>query len=74
MLGRNNNLRDIKQVVKRCIAEISAQQCLLVFNNAEDTILQSSSLSTAEAADLANCLPQLKLCSTIFTTTSNNTA
>jgi hypothetical protein len=75
MLGRgDNNLADIKQVVKRCVAEISARQCLLVFDNAEDTTLQSSSSSAAETIDLAKCLLQSKLCSAIFTTTNSDTA
>jgi hypothetical protein len=74
MLGGDDDLADMKQVVKRCVAEMSTRQCLLVFDNAEDTILRSSGSSTAEAADLAECLPQSKLCSAIFTTTNSNTA
>jgi hypothetical protein len=73
MLGGDDDLADIKQVVKRCVAEMSARKCLLVFDNAEDTILQSSGSSAAEAADLAECLPQSKLCSAIFTTTNSDT-
>jgi hypothetical protein len=56
------------------VVEISARQCLLIFDNAENTTLQSSSSSTAEAANLADYLPCSHLCSVIFTTTSNNTA
>jgi tetratricopeptide (TPR) repeat protein len=64
---------DMKQVVKRCVAEMSARQCLLVFDNAGDTILQSTGSSAAEAADWAECLPQSRLCSAIFTTTNSDT-
>jgi hypothetical protein len=74
MLGVDDNLADMKQVVKRCVAEMSTRQCLLVFDNAENTILRSSGSSTAEAADLAEYLPQSKLCSAIFTTTNSDTA
>jgi Cdc6-like AAA superfamily ATPase len=41
-LGGFNDLADMKQVVERCVVEMSARQCLLIFDNAEDTILQSS--------------------------------
>jgi hypothetical protein len=74
MLGGDDDLADMKQVVKRCVAEMRARQCLLVFDNTEDTILQSSGSSTAETVDLADCLPQSKLCSAIFTTTNSDTA
>jgi tetratricopeptide (TPR) repeat protein len=74
ILGVNDDLADMKQVVKRCVAEMSARQCLLIFDNAEDTILQSGSSSSTESADLAECLPQSKLCSAIFTTTNSDTA
>jgi hypothetical protein len=74
MLGGDDDLADIKQVVERCVAEVSARQCLLIFDNAEDTILRSSGSSAAEAADLAGCVPQSKLCSAIFTTTNSHTA
>jgi hypothetical protein len=74
MLGEDDDLADMKQVVRRCVAEMSARQCLLIFDNAEDTILRSSGSSTAETADLAKYLPQLKLCSAIFTTTNNGIA
>jgi Cdc6-like AAA superfamily ATPase len=72
--GGDDDLADMKQVVQRCVAEMSARQCLLVFDNAEDTTLQSSGSSAAETVDLAECLPQSKLCSAIFTTTNSNTA
>jgi hypothetical protein len=58
ILGVNDDLADMKQIVKRCVAEMSARQCLLIFDNAEDTILRSSSSSSTEVADLAECLPQ----------------
>jgi hypothetical protein len=47
---------------------------LLIFDNTEDTILQIGGSSTAEAVHLADCLPQSKLCSVIFTTTDSDTA
>jgi hypothetical protein len=74
MLGGDDNLADIEHVVTCCVVEISARRCLLIFDNAEDTILQSSGSSAIEAADLAKCLPQSKLCSAIFTTTNSDTA
>jgi DNA polymerase III delta prime subunit len=74
MLGKDDNLADMKQVVKHCVAELSARHCLLILDNAEDIILWSNGSSAAEAADLAECLPQSKLCSAIFTTTNSDTA
>jgi Cdc6-like AAA superfamily ATPase len=74
MLGGDNELADMKQVVQRCVAGMSTRQCLLVFDNAEDTTLRSSGLSAAETVDLARWLPQLKRCSAIFTTTNSDTA
>jgi tetratricopeptide (TPR) repeat protein len=74
ILGGNDDLADMKQVVKRCVVEMSARQCLLVLDNAEDTILRSSGSSAAETIDLAECLPQSELCSAIFTTTNSDTA
>jgi Cdc6-like AAA superfamily ATPase len=74
LLGGEDDLADIKQVVKRCVAEMSARQCLLIFDNAEDTILRSSGSSATETADLAECVPQSKLCSAIFTTTNSDMA
>jgi tetratricopeptide (TPR) repeat protein len=72
--GWDNDQIDMKQLARRCVAEMSVQQCLLIFDNAGDTTLQSSSLPTAEAVDLTNYLPCSHLCSVIFTTTSSNTA
>ncbi|KAI0568550.1 CDC6 Cdc6-related protein AAA superfamily ATPase, partial [Pyrenophora tritici-repentis] len=72
--GWDDDQADIKQLVKRCVVEISARHCLLIFDNTEHITLQSSGSSTTEAADLANCLPQSKLCSVIFTTTNTDTA
>ncbi|KAH8724736.1 kinesin light chain [Phaeosphaeriaceae sp. PMI808] len=72
--GWDDDQADIKKAVKRCLVEFSTRQCLLIFDNVEDTTLQSSGPSTAEAADLTDCLPQSKLCSVIFTTTNSNTA
>jgi hypothetical protein len=63
---------DTKQVVKHCVAEVSTRQCLLVFDNVEDTTVQPSGLSsTSEAADLSAVLPHSKLYSVIFTTTES---
>jgi tetratricopeptide (TPR) repeat protein len=72
--GWDDDQIDMKQLARRCVVEISARQCLLILDNAGDTTLQSSSLSTAEAADLTDYLPSSHLCSVIFTTTSSNTA
>jgi tetratricopeptide (TPR) repeat protein len=72
--GYDDDQADIKLVVKRCVAEVSTRQCLLVFDNAEGTAVQRSGLSMTQAADLAEFLPRSKLCSVIFTTTESNTA
>ncbi|KAH7095533.1 kinesin light chain [Paraphoma chrysanthemicola] len=64
---------DMSQVVKRCVAELSKRQCLLIFDNA-DTLPRSNSSSKVEAAYLANYLPQSTSCSVIFTTTNSDVA
>jgi tetratricopeptide (TPR) repeat protein len=74
VLGWDNDQPDMKQLIKRCIVEIGTRQCLLIFDNAEDTTLRSSGSFTSEAVDLADYLPQSKLCSAIFTTTNSDTA
>ncbi|KAF1834875.1 HET-domain-containing protein, partial [Decorospora gaudefroyi] len=74
VLGWDSDQADMKQLVKRCVVEISAWQCLLIFDNTEHTTLRSGGWSTTEVADLADCLPQSKLCSVIFTTTYSDTA
>ncbi|KAI1593417.1 CDC6 Cdc6-related protein AAA superfamily ATPase, partial [Pyrenophora tritici-repentis] len=74
VLGWDDDQADVNQLAKRCVVGMSTRQCLLVFDNTEHTTLRSSSSSTTEAVDLANCLPQSKLCSVIFTTTNSNTA
>jgi tetratricopeptide (TPR) repeat protein len=74
ILGWDDDQADMKQLIKRCVVEISARQCLLIFDNAEHTTRRSSSSSTTKAADLADYLPRSKLCSVIFTTTNNDTA
>ncbi|KAI5365711.1 hypothetical protein J4E82_011248 [Alternaria postmessia] len=74
VLGWDDDQADMKQLAKRCVVEISARRCLLIFDNAEHTTLRSGGSSTTEAAVLADCLPQSKLCSAIFTTTNTNTA
>ncbi|KAG9201760.1 hypothetical protein G6514_005376 [Epicoccum nigrum] len=72
--GCDDDQADMKQIVKRCVAEVSTRQCLLVFDNAEGTAAQRSSSSVTQAADLAEFLPRSKLCSVIFTTTESDTA
>jgi hypothetical protein len=64
----------MKQLARHCVVELDARQSLLIFDNAEDTILQPSGSSTAEAAKLTDYLPRSHLCSVMFTTTSSNTA
>lgn len=70
----NNDQTDIKQAVKRCVAELSRRQCLLIFDNVEGTTLWPSSSTASEAADSANFLPDSKLCSAILTTTESDIA
>jgi tetratricopeptide (TPR) repeat protein len=72
--GCDDDQADIKQVAKRCVAAISARQCLLIYDNVEGTTLRPAGSSTTQAADLADFLPQSKLCSVIFTTTESNAA
>jgi tetratricopeptide (TPR) repeat protein len=70
----NDDQADTKQIVKRCVAAMSARQCLLIYDNVEGTTLQPSGLSVVRAVDLTDFLPHSKLCSVIFTTTESNTA
>jgi hypothetical protein len=72
--GWDDDQADMEQLARLCVAEISAHQCLLIFDNVDDTTLQPDGPSTAEAADLTDYLPRSHLCSVIFTTTSSNTA
>jgi tetratricopeptide (TPR) repeat protein len=72
--GWNDDQADLKQLAQSCVVEISARQCLLIFDNAEHLTLRSSGSSTRAAADVADYLPQSKLCSVIFTTTNIDTA
>ncbi|KAF2026107.1 hypothetical protein EK21DRAFT_103463 [Setomelanomma holmii] len=74
VLGWNGEKADVKALVKRCLANNSARQCLLIFDNAEDILLGFSGSSTAGGADLLDYLPQSELCSIIFTTISSSTA
>ena len=60
--------------MKRCIAKLSTQQCLLIFDNVEGTTVQHSGSPIAGAIDLADFLPHSKLCSVIFTTIESDTA
>ncbi|KAH6629430.1 kinesin light chain 3 [Boeremia exigua] len=71
--GCDDDQADTMQIVKRCVVAMSAQQCLLIYDNVEGTTLQPSGLPAIRAADLADFLPQSKLCSVIFTTTESNT-
>jgi hypothetical protein len=74
--GCNDDQADIKEGVKRCVAELSTQQCLLIFDNVEGTTVRptGSGSSAGEAAGLADLLPHSKLCSVIFTSTESNIA
>ncbi|KAK7177485.1 kinesin light chain [Paraphaeosphaeria sporulosa] len=72
--GWDDDQADMKQLARRCVVELGARQSLLIFDNTEDTTLQSSGSSTAEAANLTAYLPRSHLCSVMFTTTSSNTA
>jgi tetratricopeptide (TPR) repeat protein len=74
VLGWDDDQADMKQLVKRCVVEIIKRKCLLIFDNTENTTLRSGGSSTTEPVDLADCLPQSKLCSAIFTTTNIDTA
>jgi tetratricopeptide (TPR) repeat protein len=71
--GCDDDQANIEQVAKRCVAAISARQCLLIYDNAESTTLRRSGSSTTQAAKLADFLPNSKLCSVIFTTTESVT-
>ncbi|KAF1357717.1 kinesin light chain 3 [Lizonia empirigonia] len=72
--GCDDDQADLKQVVKRCVAEVSTRQCLLIFDNAERATVRPGGSFTREAEDLADFLPHSKLCSVIFTTTDSDTA
>jgi hypothetical protein len=72
--GCDDDQADIKQILKRCVAAISARQCLLIYDNVEGTALRPRGSSTTQAADLADFLPHSKLCSVIFTTIDGNIA
>ncbi|KAJ4346585.1 uncharacterized protein N0V89_010516 [Didymosphaeria variabile] len=72
--GCDDDQADMKQVVKRCVAAMSARQCLLIYDNVGATTLRPSGSFTTQAADLADFLPHSNLCSVIFTTTESNTA
>jgi tetratricopeptide (TPR) repeat protein len=72
--GWDDDQANTKQLVERCVVGMSARQCLLIFDNTEDMTLRSDGLSTTEAADLTDFLPQSKLYTVVFTTTSSDTA
>ncbi|KAF2632230.1 HET-domain-containing protein [Macroventuria anomochaeta] len=72
--GCDDDQAYIKQVVKRCVAEVSTRQCLLIFDNVEATTVRPSGLPTTQAADMVDFLPHSKLCSVVFTTTERDTA
>lgn len=71
--GWDNDKADTKQLARHCVEEISTRQCLLIYDNAESTTLQSSGSSTAEVAELPDYLPHSHLCSIIFTTSNSDT-
>ncbi|KAL6154046.1 hypothetical protein ACJBU6_07334 [Exserohilum turcicum] len=72
--GCDGDQADIEQIVKRCIAKLSTQQCLLIFDNVEGTTVQHGGSPTAEVTGLADFLPHSKLCSVIFTIIESDTA
>jgi hypothetical protein len=72
--GWEDDQSNMKHIIQYCVAELSAQQCLLIFDNVEDTTVQSAGLTAAGAAHLADYLPESKLCSVIFTTTNSDIA
>jgi hypothetical protein len=74
VLGGDNKKADIRPLVQRYLADNSTKQCLLIFDNMEGILIESSGSSTVRAAGLLNYLRQSELCSMIFTTTSSNTA
>jgi hypothetical protein len=75
ILGCDDDQADTKQIVKRCVAEVSTRQCLLIFDNIEDrSVRPSGLLSIGEAEDFSEFLPHSKLCSIIFTTTERKIA
>ncbi|KAI2478441.1 kinesin light chain 1 [Pyrenophora tritici-repentis] len=65
---------NLKQLVRLCLEERGARQCLLIFDNTEDISLGSPGLSGPQAASLISYLPQSELCSIVFTTTNRNIA
>jgi hypothetical protein len=70
----DNKKADVMLLVKQYLVHSSARQCLLIFDNAENILPGPSRSSTARAAVLFDYLPQSKLCSIMFMTTSSNTA
>lgn len=65
---------DTKQLVKLHLEGRGARQCLLIFDNTEETNLGSLGFFGPEATDLIGYLPQSELCSIVFTTTDSNIA
>lgn len=73
--GCDEDQANTDQVIKRCVAEMSMRQCLLIFDNIDTTaVLSNGSLSTSSATTSAYFLPYSKLCSVIFTTTQSDVA
>ena len=72
--GWDNEKADIKQLVKIHLSRKYSRQQLLIFDNTDGIEQGSNGFSTAQAADLLDYLPQSKLCSIVFTTTSSDTA
>lgn len=64
--GSEDERGDMKLLIRRCIIELETRQCLLVFDNVEDT---EGGSSTTEATALTDFLPRSKTCSVILTTT-----
>jgi tetratricopeptide (TPR) repeat protein len=72
--GWDDEKADAKQLVKHHLSREGAAQSLLIFDNADGSDLQSTGVSTAQTADLADYLPQSPLCSIIITTTNSDMA
>ncbi|KAF1359346.1 HET-domain-containing protein [Lizonia empirigonia] len=58
--GYNDDQADMKQVVERCVAELSTRQCLLIFDNVEGATL-CSVISTTTESDIAELTPDTAL-------------
>ncbi|KAH6633755.1 kinesin light chain [Boeremia exigua] len=72
--GCDDDQADIAEIVRQCVAVVSALQCLLIYDNVEGTFLRPGGSSPGEVADLADFLPPSRLCSVIFTTKESDRA